>query len=106
MKYDYSISVALSSSSDFCRFCICRYDQTDNTCVVNILIKTTFTRHRHILKKVKNLTTVAEFGLAFTRFQHDFKKTENSTIANSVQSLQEFDPKEMYLHFKNCLVSF
>ena len=30
-----------------------------------------------------------------------YETIENLMITNSVQSLQEFDAKEMYLHFKN-----
>ena len=54
---------------------------------------------------LKNVT-VAKFELAFTRRQHNLKTIEDSTVKNSVPSLQEFDAKEMYLHLKNRLTSF
>ena len=50
--------------------------------------------------------TVAKFELAFTRYRHNLKMIENSTLTNSVQSLQEFDAKEMYLHLKNFQLNF
>ena len=65
------------------------------------VIKTAFTRCRHILKTVKNVT-VAKFELAFTRCRNNLKTGGNSTVKNS---LQEFDVKEMYLHPKNRSVS-
>ena len=53
--------------------------------------KTAFTRCRHILKTVKNVT-VAKFELAFTRCQNNLKTIGNLTVKNS---LQDFDAKEM-----------
>ena len=38
--------------------------------------------------------TVAKFGLAFTWYLLNLKTIENSTVTDSVQSLQEFDAKE------------
>ena len=58
-----------------------------------MLNKTAFTRCRHILKTVK-IVTVAKFELALTRYLHYMKTIENSTVTNSVQSLQELDAKE------------
>ena len=57
-------------------------------------IKTVFTRYRHILKTVKNVS-VAKFELAFTRYRHNLKTIENLTVTDSVQSLQEFDAKNL-----------
>ena len=50
--------------------------------------------------------TVAKFGLAFTRYRQNLKMTGNSTEKNTVQTLPEFDTKEMYLHLKDYLASF
>ena len=61
-----------------------------------------FTRCRHILKTVKNMT-VAKFELAFTRCRNNLKTVGTSTVKNS---LQDFDVKEMYLHPKNRSFSF
>ena len=49
--------------------------------------KTAFTRCRHILKTVKNVT-VAEFELVFTRFLNNLETVGNLTVRNS---LQDFD---------------
>ena len=62
-----------------------------------LLHKTAFTRCRHILKTVKNVT-VAEFELAFTRCRNNLKTVGNLTVRNS---LQDFDAIERYLH-PNC----
>ena len=67
-----------------------------------IQIQTAFTRCRHILKTVKNMTE-AKFELAFTRCRNNLKMIGNLTVKNS---LQGFDEKEMYLHSKNRSVSF
>ena len=48
------------------------------------------------LKGAKNVT-VAKFVLVLTRYQHNLKTTENSTVTDSVQSLQEFDAIDVYL---------
>ena len=53
-----------------------------------------------ILKMVKNVT-VANSELVFTRYLHNLNTIENTTVISSVQSLQEFDAKEMYLHLNN-----
>ena len=42
--------------------------------------------------------TESTWPLALRRYWLNFKKTENSMVSHSVQSLQEFDAKEMYLH--------
>ena len=60
------------------------------------LIKTAFTRYRHILKTVKNVT-VAEFELVFTRCLNNLKTVRNLTVRNS---LQDFDAIERYLNPK------
>ena len=62
----------------------------------NCLSFTAFTRCRHILKTVKNVT-VAEFELAFTRCRNNLKTVQNLTERNS---LQDFDEIERYLHPK------
>ena len=49
--------------------------------------KTAFTRCRHILKTVKNVT-VAEFEPAFTRCQNNLEAVGNLAVRNS---LQDFD---------------
>ena len=67
-----------------------------------IVYKTAFTRCRHILKTVKNVT-VAKFELAFTRCRNKLKTVGNLPVKSS---LQDFDVKEMYLHYKNRSVSF
>ena len=36
----------------------------------------------------------------------EFTRCRYSTVNNLVQSLQEYNAKEMYLHLKSCLVSF
>ena len=59
--------------------------------------KTAFTRCRQILKTVKN-GTGAKFELAFLRYRHNLETTENSTVTKSMQPLQRFDAKEIYLH--------
>ena len=59
-------------------------------------IKTAFTRCRHILKTVKNVT-VAKFELAFTRCRNNLKTVRNLTVRNS---FQDFDAIERYLHPK------
>ena len=60
---------------------------------------TTFTRCRHILKTVKNVT-VAKFEYAMSE---QFENGRNLTVK---YSLQDFDAKKMYLHSKNRAVSF
>ena len=45
---------------------------------------TAFTRCRHILKTVKNVT-VANFELAFTRCRHNLKTVGNLMVKNSLQ---------------------
>ena len=55
-----------------------------------------FTRCRHILKTVKNVT-VAEFELAFTRCRNNLKTLRNLTVRNS---FRDFDAIERYLHLK------
>ena len=64
--------------------------------------KTAFTRCRHILKTVKNVT-VAKFELAFTRCGNNLKTVRDLTVGNS---LQDFDAIERYLHPKCRSVSF
>ena len=64
--------------------------------------ETAFTRCRHILKTVKNVT-VTKFELAFTRCRNNLKTVRNLTVRNS---LQDFDVKEMHLQPKNRSVSF
>ena len=61
-----------------------------------------FTRCRHILKAVKNVT-VAKLELAITRYWQNLKTLRNLTVKDS---LQDFDAKEMYLQTKNRSVSF
>ena len=63
----------------------------------NIPTKTAFTRCRHILKTVKNVT-VAEFELAFTRCRNNLKTVGNLTVRIS---LQDSDAIKRYLH-PNC----
>ena len=55
-----------------------------------------FTRCRHILKTVKNVT-VAKFELAFTRCRNNLKTVRNLTVRSS---FQDFDAIERYLHLK------
>ena len=63
--------------------------------------KTAFTRCRHILKTMKNVTA-AKSELAFTRCRNDLKTVGNLLVKSS---LQDFDAKELYLNPKNrCLV--
>ena len=62
--------------------------------------KTAFTRCRHILKTVKNVT-VAKFELVFTRYRQNLKTVGNLTAINPLQAPQKFDANEMYLHLKN-----
>ena len=64
--------------------------------------KAAFTRCRHILKMVKNVT-VAKLGLAFTRCRNNLKTVRNLMVKNL---LQDFDTNEMYLHPKNPSISF
>ena len=64
--------------------------------------ETLFTRCRHILKTVKNLT-VAKFQLAFTRCRNNLKTVGNLTVK---KLLQDSDVKEMYLHPKKRSVLF
>ena len=66
------------------------------------LTKTAFTRYRHILKTVKNVT-VAKFELAFTPCRNKLKTVRNVTVKSS---WQHFDAKEAYLHPKSRSVSF
>ena len=62
------------------------------------VFKTTLTRCRHIdTHDTVKTVTIAKFELSFTRYRHNLKMIENSTVTNSVQSLQEFDAREMYL---------
>ena len=49
---------------------------------------------------------MTKFELAFTRYGHNLKTIENSKVTNSVQSLQEFDVSDMYLHVKSLVPSF
>ena len=63
--------------------------------------KTAFTRCRHILKTMKNVTE-AKFELAFTRCRNNLKTVRNLSVKSS---LQDFDAKEVYLNPKNCSVS-
>ena len=65
-------------------------------------LKTAFTRCRHILKTMKNVT-VATFELAFTRCRNNSKTVRNLPVKSS---LQDFDAKEMYLNPKDRSVSF
>ena len=58
--------------------------------------QTAFTRCRHILKTMKNVT-VAKFELAFTRCRNNLKTVGNLTVRNS---LQDFDAKEVCLHLR------
>ena len=71
-------------------------------CVFILFSKTAFTRCRHILKTVKNVT-VAKFELAFTGCRNNLKTVGNLTVTTS---LQDFDAKEAYLHSKNRSGSF
>ena len=48
---------------------------------------------------------VAKFELVFTQYWHNLKTIESTTITYSVQSLQEFDVKEMYVNVKNRIAS-
>ena len=57
--------------------------------------------HFETVKQVK----VAIFEVAFAQYRYNLKTIANSTLNNSVQSLKEFDAKEMYLHLKNRFVS-
>ena len=90
------ISQILVARFDFSGYLV--QESTLNT----FITKTAFTRYRHILKTVKNVT-VAKFELAFTRYRNNLKTVGNLTAKNS---LQDFDAKEMYLHSKNRSVSF
>ena len=65
--------------------------------------QTSITRCWHIFKTVNNVT-VANLELAFTRYRQSLKTMENSTVTNSVESLQEFDA--IYLHLRSRLASF
>ena len=58
------------------------------------VLKTAFTRCRHILKTVKNVT-VAEFELVFTRCRNNLKMAGNLTVRNS---LQDFDAIKVRTH--------
>ena len=69
---------------------------------MEIVYKTMFTRCRHIVKAVKNVS-VAKFELVFTRCQNNLKAIGNLTVKNS---LQDFDAEEMCVHAKNQSVSF
>ena len=70
---------------------------------VDIQTKTAFTRCRHILKTMKNMT-VAKFELAFTRCRNNLKTVGNLPVKSS---LQDFDAKEVCLHLrKNRSVAF
>ena len=64
--------------------------------------ETAFTRCRHVLKTVKNLT-VAKFELAFTRCRNNLETVGNLAVRNS---LQDFDAIERYLHPKCRTVLF
>ena len=64
--------------------------------------KTAFTRCRHILKTMKNVT-VAKFELAFTRCRNNLKTVGNLLVKSS---LQDFDAKEVYLNPNNHSVLF
>ena len=64
--------------------------------------KTAFTRCRHILKTMKNVT-VAKFELAFTRCRNNLKTVGNLPVKSS---LHDFDAKEVCLSPKNRSVSF
>ena len=64
-----------------------------------------FTQCGDSLKTVKNVT-VAKFELDFKRCRHNLTTTEDSTVTSSVQSLQKFYIKELYLHLKSRLASF
>ena len=64
--------------------------------------KTAFTRCRHILKTMKNVTA-AKFELAFTRCRNNLKTVETLPVKSS---MQDFDAKEVYLNYKNRSVSF
>ena len=64
--------------------------------------KTAFTRCRHILKTMKNVT-VAKFELAFTRCRNNLKTVRNLPVKSS---LQDFDANSVYLNPKNRSVSF
>ena len=64
--------------------------------------KTAFTRCRHILKTVKNVTD-AKLELVFTRCRNNF---ENGRKLDGKKSLQEFDVKEVCLHPMKRSVSF
>ena len=66
------------------------------------MIETAFTRCRHILKTMKNVTA-AKFELAFTRCRNNLKTVRDLTVRNS---LQDFDAKEAYLHSKSRSISF
>ena len=57
------------------------------------IIKTAFTRCRHILKTMKNVTD-AKFELAFTRCRNNFKTVQNLPVKSS---LQDFDAKKCTL---------
>ena len=59
----------------------------------SLLYKTAFTRCRHILKTVKNVT-LAEFEPAFTRCRQNLKTVGNLTAINPLQAPQEFDVNE------------
>ena len=63
--------------------------------------KTAFTRCRHNLKTVKNVTAT-KFELAFTRCRHNLKTVGK---IDSKKSFLDFDAKEKYLHTKNRPVS-
>ena len=67
-----------------------------------LLIKTAFTRCRHILKTMKNVTA-AKFELAFTRCRNNLKTVRDLTVRNS---LQDFDAKEAYLQSKSRSIAF
>ena len=64
--------------------------------------KTAFTRCRHILKTMKNVTA-AKFELAFTRCRNNLKTVGNLPVKSS---LQDFDAKEVCINPKNRSVSF
>ena len=64
--------------------------------------KTAFTRCRHILKTMKNVT-VAKFELAFTRCRNNLKTVRNLPVKSS---LQDFDANSVNLNPKNRSVSF
>ena len=95
-----NLDIPKIADNGFCSLLL--YGSAEFPCIINYMIlestikyiKTAFTRCRHILKTMKNVT-VAKFELAFTRCRNNLKTVGNLPVKSS---LQDFDAKEVYLN--------